>query len=110
MLTLTNPKWINSFYYPYQSFEEIPQSLFDAINRDLIERTSAEPLVSIIIPARNEEINILRSVASLSRLDTQIPFEIIVVNNNSSYNTQLTVDKLHVCGLYEQQHGCGPAR
>jgi glycosyltransferase involved in cell wall biosynthesis len=110
MLTFTNPKWINSFYYPYQSFEEIPQSLFDAINRDLAQRTSAEPLVSIIISAWNEEINILRSVASLSKLDTQIPFEIIVVNNNSSDNTQLTVDKLHVRSLFEQQQGCGPAR
>lgn len=110
MLTFRNPEWINEFYFPYERFEDIPQHVFDEINKNLDQRTSTEPLVTILISAWNEEINILRSVASLSKLDTKIPFEIIVVNNNSKDKTQDTIDKLHVRSFFEQKQGCGPAR
>ena len=110
MLTLTNPQWIYKFYYSYTSYDEIPQKIFDDINFELDKRISDNPLVSIIIPAWNEEINILRSIASLSQLTTTIPFEIIVVNNNSTDKTQLTIDRLHVRSFFEKKQGCGPAR
>ncbi|KIO74803.1 glycosyl transferase, partial [Pedobacter lusitanus] len=51
--------------------------------------------------AWNEEINILRCVASLSKMKTAIPFEIIVVNNNSQDKTQETIDQLHVRSFNE---------
>ena len=110
MLTLRNPSWINKFYFPYRSFENIPQEVFDNINRNLDQRISKEPLVSIVLPAWNEEVNILRSIASLSMMDTQIPFEIIVVNNNSLDRTSHTIEKLHVRSLFEPKQGSGPAR
>lgn len=110
MLTLRNPKWINKFYFPYKSFDDIPQHVFDNINLNLEKITSNEPLVSVVIPAWNEEVNILRSIASLSMLDTIIPFEIIVVNNNSTDKTQDTIDKLHIRSYIEVIQGSGPAR
>ena len=110
MLTLKNPKWINEFFYQYDNFEQIPQHVFDEINKNLNTRLSSAPLVSIVIPAWNEQINILRAIASLSKTETTIPFEIIVVNNNSTDHTQLTLDKLHVTSLFEQKQGPGPAR
>ena len=110
MLTLKNPKWIEKYNFPYSSFEEIPQFVFDDINLNLSKNISNEPLVTILISAWNEEINILRSVASLSNLDTIIPFEIIVVNNNSKDKTQCTIDKLRVRSFFEEKQGCGPAR
>jgi glycosyltransferase involved in cell wall biosynthesis len=110
MLTLKNPKWINEFFYQYDNFEQIPQHVFDEINKNLTTRLSSAPLVSIVIPTWNEEINILRAIGSLSKIETTIPFEIIVVNNNSTDNTQLTLDKLHVTSLFEKKQGPGPAR
>lgn len=110
MFTFKNPKWINEFFFQYDNVEQVPQYIFDEINENLRTRLSAEPLVSIIIPAWNEEINILRAIASLSKTETHIPFEIIVVNNNSTDNTQLTIDKLHVTSLFEKKQGPGPAR
>jgi glycosyltransferase involved in cell wall biosynthesis len=110
MKIFTNPLWLQQFQYPYQTFEEIPQSVFDSINEGLDRLQSKEPLVSIIISAWNEEVNILRCVASLSKMETQIPLEIIVVNNNSKDRTQDTINKLHVKGLFEVTQGCGPAR
>ncbi len=98
------------FQYTYTCFEEIPDSVFEDINKDLDRIQSNTPLVSIIIAAWNEEINILKCVASLSKMQTNIPFEIIVVNNNSKDKTQDTLDKLHVRSLFESNQGCGPAR
>jgi len=110
MTFFKNPDWLKNFEYPYDSFDQIPQQVFDEVNRDLDSRTSSEPLVTIMISAWNEEVNILRSVGSLSKLETKIPFEIIVINNNSKDKTQDTIDKLHVRSLFEIKQGCGPAR
>ncbi|RDV16688.1 glycosyltransferase [Pontibacter diazotrophicus] len=110
MHVFKNPTWLNQFSYPYKTFEEIPASVFDTINQDLMRVQSTEPLVSIIIAAWNEEINILHCLASLSKTKTSIPFEIIVVNNNSTDNTQQVLDKLKVKNLFQKIQGCGPAR
>ncbi|WP_090629082.1 glycosyltransferase [Parapedobacter indicus] len=45
-------------------------------------------MVSILITVWNEEVNILNCISSLSALETSIPHEIIVINNNSTDNTQ----------------------
>src|SRR5690606_21393920 len=104
------PKWVYSHKHPYSCFEEIPTKVFDNINKKLDAIQSESPLVSIIIAAWNEEVNILNCISSLSDVETCIPFEIIVVNNNSSDNTQKTIDKLNVKSLFQAVQGCGPAR
>ncbi|GAB3538514.1 glycosyltransferase family A protein [Pontibacter brevis] len=104
------PAWVKKHQYNYKSFEEIPSAVFDEINRKLDKVQSKSPEVSIVIPAWNEEINVLRCVASLAEIKTKIPFEIIVVNNNSTDRTQDTIDNLHVKGLFEGTQGSGPAR
>jgi len=105
-----NPEWISQFLYPYEKFEEIPSSVFDTINENLDKVQSDVPVVSVVIIAWNEETNILRCVASLSKMVTNIPFEIIVVNNNSKDKTQQTIDNLHVKSYNELTQGAGPAR
>ena len=110
MNILKAPDWVNQFNFPYPSFEAIPQSVFDSINRDLDTLQHPEPLVSIVIPAWNEEVNILRSVASLAKLKTIIPVEILVVNNNSTDQMQKTLDHLHVRSAFQPIPGWGPAR
>lgn len=104
------PSWIGSHQYSFSGYEEIPPSVFAEINGRLDAVIHSEPLVSVIIAAWNEEINILNCISSLSRIETNIPFEIIVVNNNSTDNTQKTIDNLRVRSLYEPVPGCGPAR
>ena len=105
-----NPDWLTDYSTSYKKFEEIPQHVFDSINGDLRKITSDAPVVTILIAAWNEEINILNCIASLSKTVTEHPLEIIVVNNNSKDKTQDTIDKLAVKGLFEQKQGCGPAR
>jgi len=110
MHIFSNPDWLKHFEYPYTTFNEIPEVVFSKINTDLDKISNEKPEVSILISAWNEEVNILRCVASLSKMKTKRSCEIIVINNNSKDNTQATIDKLHVRSLFESEQGCGPAR
>jgi len=105
-----NPDWIREFDYPYKNYSEIPQQLFDEINSRLDKVQSDNPQVSIVITAWNEEVDILRTVSSLSKMKTKIPIEIIVVNNNSTDHTQDTLDKLHIRSFFQPKQGWGPGR
>lgn len=104
------PHWIKDVNLPYKTYEEIPQSIFDKINANLDNVQSKEPLVTILIAAYNEEVNILRCIYSLSRMKTNFPFEILVANNNSRDRTQSTLDRLHIRSVFQAIQGCGPAR
>lgn len=110
MQVLDNPSWVNQFKYPYSKFEEVPSSVFDAINQDLTKSQSEEPLVSIVVAAWNEETNLLHCLGSLAKTKSSFPFEIIVVNNNSTDNTQQVLDRLKVKNFFQKIQGWGPAR
>ncbi len=104
------PSWIRNFNYPYTCYEQVPEEIFDGINKDLDKIQSDVPLVSIVIAAWNEEINILKCIASLSRMQTNTPLEIIVVNNNSTDRTQDILNRLHIRTYHQSIQGSGPAR
>ncbi|MDX5480789.1 MAG: glycosyltransferase [Hymenobacteraceae bacterium] len=110
MSKLYNPTWLKQFNFPYDKYKDIPAAVFDAINEDLDKLQGENPLVSVVVAAWNEEVNILNCVASLSKSNTKIPIEIIVVNNNSTDNTQKTLDRLHVKSFFQGIQGWGPAR
>ncbi len=90
--------------------KEFPDEKFIEINRDLDKVQSTEPLVSIVIAAWNEEVNLISCIASLFKIKTTIPFEIVIVNNNSTDRTQEAIDRLHVRSFFESKQGAGPAR
>ncbi|MEE2787653.1 MAG: glycosyltransferase [Myxococcota bacterium] len=52
------------------------------------------PLVSILIPARNEAENIERCIRSIMRLNWPEPLQIIVINDNSTDNTGEILERL----------------
>jgi glycosyltransferase involved in cell wall biosynthesis len=105
-----NPSWIETLLMQLKSLEDIPQTLFDEINTGLDYFQHPQPLVSVVIPAFNEEVSIIRTLYSLSKNKTSFPTEIIVVNNNSTDRTQYILDRLHVRSFIQSKQGCGPAR
>jgi glycosyltransferase involved in cell wall biosynthesis len=107
---MKNPNWLSGHLYNYGRYEDIPQHVFDTINAGLGKVQSDAPLVSIVICAFNEETNILKTISSLSKLESKYPFEIIIINNNSNDNTQAVLDKLHVKNYFQPIQGWGPAR
>jgi glycosyltransferase involved in cell wall biosynthesis len=108
---LRNPGWIDRRLYSQSRLEDIPSSLFEEINDGLRRlRKDEVPLVSVVIPALNEEVTILRTLHSISRNQTDIPVEVIVVNNNSTDRTQVVLDRLEVRSFLQIRPGWGPAR
>lgn len=105
-----SPSWVKDHIYEFESIDSIQQSLFDQINLKLDAIQSRSPEVSIVISAWNEEENILNCISSLANLKTTLPFEIIIVNNNSDDGTQAILDRLNVRSLFQKIQGCGPAR
>lgn len=105
-----NPSWLKQHQLPYEKYEEVPDAVFAAINQQLDQLSQQSPEVTIMIAAWNEEVNVLRCISTLSQMKTSIPFEILVVNNNSTDKTQQTLDRLHVRSVFQPIQGPGPAR
>lgn len=80
------------------------------IRKNIAKLVSDQPLISIIIPAYNEEKNILRTLSSLSCSLTKYPIEIIVVDNNSSDGTKELVLNSGAKYLFEGKQGVKNAR
>lgn len=68
------------------------------------------PEVSVVIPAYNEEDNILRTLLSLTNNETVRSVEIIVVNNNSKDNTEALVNTTGIKCILETKQGITAAR
>ncbi len=68
------------------------------------------PYVSVVIPAYNEELWLERCVSALQRQQTEISFEIIVVDNNSTDGTAEVARRLGVRYVFEPRQGLTFAR
>ncbi len=68
------------------------------------------PLVTVIIPAYNEEKSILTTLLSISQNVTKLSVEIIVVNNNSTDDTEKLVLATGVKCINEREAGVRFAR
>jgi glycosyltransferase involved in cell wall biosynthesis len=68
------------------------------------------PEVSVVIPAFNEEQNILKTLNTLVNNQSSFPVEIIVVNNNSKDRTEELVTKTGVKCILEKVPGITAAR
>jgi len=104
------PSWIDKNLLSYRAVEDVPNDAFDNIKVLLDKQRTTQPLVTVVIPAYNEEVNVIRAIATLVNNITTFPFEIVVVNNNSTDKTQLVLDRLSVRSVIQLKPGCGPAR
>ena len=99
---------------PYIAVHNQPVGVLEqrmgAINAKLQDFFSADPEVSIIIPAFNEEHNILKTLSSLSASVTPKKFEVIVVNNNSQDRTGQLANLAGALCLEESVQGITQAR
>lgn len=110
MTLFNNPKWIDSKLLSYSSLKDIPDMRLEEIRVQLKKVISSDPQVTVIIAAWNEEVNIIQCLNSLSKNKSDIPFDIIVVNNNSTDRTQEVLDKLGVQSYFQPMQGVGPSR
>lgn len=88
------------------------------IAKKIIDLQSEKPLASIVIPAYNEEKYLFKTIEALSKLETSIPLEIILVDNNSNDTTReiaesfglKVIEEKHKWTSYARQAGLMAAK
>jgi glycosyltransferase involved in cell wall biosynthesis len=110
MIDFRIPGWLKRTMQTYSANNKISEADTLALRERLKLFNSREPLASIVIPAWNEEENIIKTIASLAFNQPDFPCELIVVNNNSTDNTQAVLDRIGVRSMLETNQGIAPAR
>jgi len=64
-----------------------------------------KPVISIIVPAYNEEKYLPKCLEALTHQDFPLPYEIIVVDNNSTDKTKEIAKKFGAIVVFESQKG-----
>jgi glycosyltransferase involved in cell wall biosynthesis len=100
------PKYINELF----NYNIADLTIINEIQQAYGKLHIEEPLVSIVIPAFNEEKNILQTLLSISNNITELPVEIIVVNNNSTDKTENLVKQTGIQCINEFKQGITEAR
>lgn len=105
---LKNPQWLKVLLN--QSNTSIDERI-NAINLQLVSfYQGVDPLVSIVIPVKNEEKKILYCLESIVRNKTANKCEIIIVDNNSTDSTGDIINKLETKNALQPKPGVGWAR
>ncbi len=104
------PSWLKNHLFTYNNINDVSQDKIDRIKEGLNRLKSDTPDVSIVIPVWNEENNILRTLSSISEIRTNYECELILVNNNSTDDTQGVIDFLGVRSVFEKEQGIAHAR
>ena len=110
MIDFWFPKWIKEMLVKYADNRKLSTEELEDLRRRLKRFDVENPLVSIVIPAWNEEENITKTIASLAYNEFDFPCELFVVNNNSTDQTQAVLDNIGVRSMMELNQGIAPAR
>jgi cellulose synthase/poly-beta-1,6-N-acetylglucosamine synthase-like glycosyltransferase len=102
------PQYISDYLRNNNHSVATLQGISDAYNRNLVKE--GVPDISIVIPAYNEEENIVPTLSSLCNNITGRNVEIIVVNNNSKDKTEELVKACGVNCILQIIQGITPAR
>jgi glycosyltransferase involved in cell wall biosynthesis len=101
------PEYIKAYLLHSTHSESVLKGISNAYHQNLAK---GDPEISIVMPAYNEEENIIPTLASLCNNITHRSVEIIVVNNNSTDNTADIVNACGVKCILETKQGIAPAR
>jgi len=90
------PVWLKELKDKYADYKAITEKDIADLRTKLKKFNGESPLVSIVIPAWNEEENIAKTIASLANNEFDFQCELLVVNNNSTDNTRQVLDNIGV--------------
>lgn len=111
MFRFIPPKSIKQFQrFNHVPFSEVPRQDFEKIKAKVAALQSDTPLISVVLIAWNEEAYILSALASLAETKCELPMELIVVNNNSTDDTQKFIEACGFKSVFETAQGYAHAR
>lgn len=104
------PSWIKPHRYTNKKFSDLVPEEINDLKLRIAKFQDDAPEVSVVIPAWNEENNIYRALSSLASSKTKRRVEIVVINNNSTDQTQHVLDTLGVRNYFQAKQGTPYAR
>jgi len=104
------PGWVKPHLYTGKKFDDLSLSEIENLKTRLSLFKSVTAEVSVVIPVWNEQDSIFKTLSSLAANITDYRTEIIVVNNNSTDNTQKVLDTLETRNYLQKQQGTPYAR
>lgn len=110
MIDISIPKWVKNILQKPLDFNQMEGVFVMELKKKLARFSTKNPVVSIVIPAWNEEMGILHTLISLAETNTQYEVELLVVDNNSTDGTAYLLNSLGVKNILETKQGVGHAR
>lgn len=104
------PVWVKNILQKPLDVKQFTNLELQDLKRKLVRFSSKNPIVSIVIPAWNEEEGILHTLISLAQTNTKYDVELLIINNNSTDGTASLLDLLGVKNSLESKQGVGHAR
>ncbi len=104
------PSWLRVLIPEEPDWAHPSWQRLGAVRDGLARFRVADPEVSIILPACNEEKTLFRTLESLSRLQAPWPVEIILVDNNSTDSTAALATACGLSVFHEHRPGISYAR
>lgn len=104
------PAWIKPHLFIDKNFADLTIDEIINIKSRISNFQDDFPEVSVIIPAWNEQNNIYRALSSLVSSNTKRKIEIVVINNNSTDETQKVLEALGVRNYLQPTQGTPFAR
>lgn len=103
--------WYDSYLEAYEKdWRTLPHSTLDGLKEKLAQMRCEKPRATVVAIAHNEEKHLVSCLQSLVNNKADFPFEIIVVNNNSTDTTLELLNNLGATHYNEPKPGPGHAR
>ena len=110
MVNFFIPNWVKNILQKPLNIKQFNDKELADLKNKLVRFSTDKPLVSIIIPAWNEEEGILHTLISLANTNTKYEAELLIIDNNSTDGTAYLLQSLGVKNFIETKQGVGHAR
>lgn len=110
MIPLKVPKWVAGILEIPRDYTSLSANFLKELRKDLSKFSSDSPEVSIVMPVYNEEMNLIQTLYSISKMELNCSVELIAVNNNSTDGTQFILEKLGVKNYFQPVQGISHTR
>ena len=110
MINLFIPSWVKNILQQPLNIKQFNDNELHELKGKLARFSPEKPLVSVVIPAWNEEEGILHTLISLANTNTQYETELLIIDNNSTDGTNNLLKSLGIKTFVEIKQGVGHAR
>lgn len=110
MVNFFMPTWVKNILQKPLNIKQFSDEELADLKNKLARFSSENPLVSVVIPAWNEEEGILHTLISLTNSNTKFETELLIIDNNSTDGTARLLESLGIKTLIETKQGVGHAR